>query len=641
MAIKIVCWTDPEQIKQELHTRLEYAKRAKAEIKKNWDRIDKTCYALDTQRPYFATRLGSDANGQTTMTRSETPAPEVSMTYAYKNLRFIHAQMAANPPVAAPRPTNGDLRSKHSADLCDKVIRYGQRQYGIQEIVEVGTLNALQYGTGIWKTVWNRELGDILSVDEQTGECIMEGDFQITSIDPRKFFMDPDADHPTKIRWAFQEYAIPFEEAVYKFGKEKAEKLKDNMKQKQGVSEIKKEDIITVYEYWEAGAPHNGFRGRYCICEPSGELIGEPGDNPHKFGKGGKIKKAYLPFHILTDIDVPNSLWGKSFLDYTIPLQELLNDIDTNMVDALAAHAVYRMILPDGCELADDQPSNDNWDVMRTKGNRDPHFITPPSMPPDMSRTRQQIIEAIDDLSGVNESMFGKQSRETSGFLGQYNVNQGSMIRRRLLNKYASVVETIMKHYLMLVTDKWTSKKTISVTGKEKAMETVSLVGADLEDGYELMVEYGTNLSLDPISRREEIMQLQPMFKEAGISTMTSLKLMRLNDLEGHFDVMELSENRQREYIEEIIATKKYVAPEPFELHEGMLEYAIKYRMSVDFKGLEKPVKDLILKHIAERIKMKEEEKKLVAPAPEAAGMGAGMPADAMAAVAPGMAPPV
>jgi hypothetical protein len=236
--------------------------------------------------------------------------------------------------------------------------------------------------------------------------------------------------------------------------------------------------------------------------------------------------------------------------------------------------------------------------------------------------------------------MFGKQSRETSGFLGQYNVNQGSMIRRRLLNKYASVVESVVKHYLMLVTDKWTSTKTISVTGKEKAMETVSLVGADIEDGYELMVEYGTNLSLDPISRREEIMQLQPLFKEAGISTMTSLKLMRLNDLEGHFDVMELAENRQREYIEEIISTGKYVAPEPYELHAGMLEYAIKYRMSVDFKGLDKKIKDLILKHITERIKMQTEEKQLVAPAEAAAPAGpmaGAVPPDAMAAVAPPM----
>ncbi len=642
MSIKIICWTDLGAVKIELAKKLAYAKRAKMELIEQWDRADKTCYSLQPNKPYFSGSLGTDGVQTVMMTPTGQATPNVSMTYAYKNLRFIHAQLCANPPVAAPRPTNGTIKSKQSADLCDKTIRYGQRQYKMQERIEIGTLNTLQYGTGIWKTQWNRELGDILSVDETTGECIMEGDFELTVVNSRYFFADPDADHFDKSRWCFQEYALPYDEACYKFGKEIADRMKDNARQKMGIGNTNKEDIITVYEYWETGLPQNGFQGRYVICEPDGTPIIPPSPSPYQFGKGGKRKKAMLPYHMLTDIDIPNSLWGKSFLDYTVPIQDNLNELDTNMLDALSAHAVYRMAVPDGCELDANQPSTDNWEVVRYKGNRDPHFLPPPAMPPDLSRTRQQMVEAIDDLSGVNESMFGKQSRETSGFLGQYNVNQGSMIRRRLLNKYAAVVESIYKHYLLIVTDKWKTQKQIAVVGKEKAMETVSLIGMDLADGFELIVEYGTNLSLDPISRREEIMQLQPLFKEAGISTMTSLKLMRLNDLEGHFDIMELSENRQREYIDMMIVSGTYVPPEPYELHAAMLEYAIKFRMSAEFKPLPKPTRDNILRHITERSKMDAEEKKLLAPAeatPAAAPAAAPAGADPLAAMAAAIGP--
>jgi len=38
-------------------------------------------------------------------------------------------------------------------------------------------------------------------------------------------------------------------------------------------------------------------------------------------------------------------------------------------------------------------------------------------------------------MAGVNDSMFGQQKREQSGFSMQYATNQGKMVRRRLFNK--------------------------------------------------------------------------------------------------------------------------------------------------------------------------------------------------------------
>jgi hypothetical protein len=614
--VKIETWNDPKHVCSILSKKLKYSKDVKKIDSSRWDEADSICYNMGLRSTpgisLSGTNQGTSFTGLANASVNQ-PTTDVSMTYAFKNLRFIHAQMCANPPIAAPRPTNSDLKSKQAANCCDRLIRYGMRHYKMQETIDLIALDCLQYGTGIGKTIWNRELGDVIGADPMTGTCTMEGDFELTVVNPRQFYMDPDANHPSEIRYAFQEYVMPVDEACYKFGKEAVEKIKDRQQKKINFADMNHQDTVVVYEYWEKGMPLNGFLGRYVICDEEGHPLMEPTDNPHKLGKGGKIKKAYLPFHVFTDIDVPHRLWGKSFLDYTIPLQDSMNRLDTVMLDALEAHAVYRMVLPEGCEVASDSVGNSNWDILKVTGNQGPHFVTPPSMPPDMSRYRDQIRSGIDDMSGVNESMFGQQSRETSGFSAQYNVNQGSMIRRRLFNKFAMLTESIYNHYLQVLADRWTNSRTISVVGKEKAMDTLAISGADIQDGYELIVEYGTNLSLDPITRREEIMSLSPLFEKANMPAVSQLKLMRLNDTEGMFDELALAEDRQREYFEEMIASPgKYVAPGAFEMHAPMIEFAIKYRMSADFKGLKPNIQANILRHLVERAAMGAEEQRLI-----------------------------
>jgi hypothetical protein len=421
--------------------------------------------------------------------------------------------------------------------------------------------------------------------------------------------------------------------------------------------------VVEVFEYFERGLPENGYAGRHGWCTRVGQFLTEFGVSPHAFtapGKGGKgFKKAILPYHILTDIDVPGRVWGRSFLDYVVRPQEVLDRLDSAMLDNLQAHSCFRMILPEGTEIGEDAPSNSPWDVLKITGNQPPYFMGAPAMAPDFSRYREQIKQGIDEMSGVNESMFGEQSREQAGFAMQYAVNQGSQIRRRLFNKYAMVVEAVYKTYLDIVREHWTTKHKISVLGKEKALETADIDGMDVDGGFDVIVEYGTSLALDPMTRRQEILQLQPLFEAAGVPKRTSLRLMKLNELSEMYDELDLAEDRQREYIERMIINSKriistnpeerakefeeaYIPPEPFEDHINMLVYLKRYVMQREFTVLTVDQKNLVRRHLVERTQMETEEKKLFAPpapAPAPGGMdmgallGGGAPAPAEPAI--------
>jgi hypothetical protein len=151
------------------------------------------------------------------------------------------------------------------------------------------------------------------------------------------------------------------------------------------------------------------------------------------------------------------------------------------------------------------------------------------------------------------------------------------------------------------------------------------------------VVEYGASLSLDPQSRREEIMALLPLFEKAGVDTKTLLGMLRLNELEGMYDIMELSAERQREIFEEMLASGRYIAPRELSEHAGMLAYGYRYLMTSEFKYLDENMKQLIETHIKEREKLVGKQAVPNMPgAPGPAPQGAGGPLP----LQPGSAPP-
>jgi len=244
--------------------------------------------------------------------------------------------------------------------------------------------------------------------------------------------------------------------------------------------------------------------------------------------------------------------------------------------------------------------------------------MAPPTLMPDMSSSRNNYITGINEVSGVNEAMFGQQSREQSGASMQYATNQGNMIRRRLFNKYVLVVESLYKTILNLVRKHWELSRTINVLGKEKALEAVDLKGADIDGGYDVIGEYGVTLSLDPITRREEIMSLQPLFEKAGVPVRKALEMLKLNELEGMYDTLDLAGARQKEIFDEMIGTGMYIPPKKFRDHPNMLAWAFSYFMSQEFNVLPEEIQQLCERHIEERAMLAAQEEGAGQPAPAA-----------------------
>lgn len=637
---KIIEW-GPEETKKKLKQRLTLAKRDRDAYEYRWSDSERIVYRTN-QAPYSNTvdsAISSYGAGI-----DKTPdynGEDYTVGYCMKNLRFIHAQLSANPPSVVVKPATSDQDDHTRAQLADKIVRHFIRAYNMQEVFDRCTLNTLLYGTGFIKTVWDPHKGDILEVDDE-GNLTMEGDISISTPSPWDVFVDPDAECWEDVTYIFHRIKIPLEEALYLYPQH-ADKLKAlegkeaDEYSRRGIQSDNYADI-EIFEYWEKGAPYNGFLGRFGVMLEDGYLLESIRDNPFKVkGPHDVVPKAMLPFHILTDIDVPNRVWGRSFIEWAAPLQDNLNKLDSAQLGNMEAHSAPRLILPEATEIEDDAIDNNPWSYIKIKGNQPPYFMSAPPVIPQMDNLRAQLKADVDDMSGVNPAMFGQMQRETSGTSLQYATNQGNMIRRRLFNKYVLLTESVYKALLSLARDHWDTEKEITVVGKEKALETITLKGSDIQYGFDIVVEYGTSLSLDPTTRREEILTLSPLLEKAGINPKQQLRHLKLNDLEGVFDANQLAEDRQKEYFAKILATNSLIPPREFEDHENMLAYCLQYVMTKEFEMLSEEQKQLIEEHIRQRKAMAAQVTAAAQGAPSGqlppegieAGAGAGAPVGA------------
>lgn len=636
---KLTTW-DEGRTKAEIKKRYKNATDFRSMLEDRWNRNERSVYSTGVSASINQLQGSLETSFYTGLAAIDQSDAEMAVSYVFKNFRFIHAQMSANPPAVAMRPTTSDQDDHRKADAADKIARWALRQYSLQEKVDQMNLQTLLYGTGIIKTVWDATKGDILDYNTETDEMKLEGDISVTVPFMWNIFIDPDAKSWDECKYVIERIYMDFDEAVLRWPDKVDALKKAKVEEKDPNPTATKSSQVRDYrynsvellEYWETGLPTNGYLGKFCITTIEGDVIEPVRPNPFRFrtaGAVGKIEQsdlpdeikaakleklpeqAQLPYHILTDIDIPNMIYGRSFVEYASQLQDNLNKVDTAVLDNIQAHGVARMVLPKTAEIADDSLSTSPWDIIKvdSPSGQQPYFVGVPQLMPEMSSTRVNLINGINDVSGVNESMFGQQSREQSGASMQYASNQGNMIRRRLFNKYVLCVESLYKGILNLVRKHWTVSRTIQVLGKEKALEAIDIKGADIDGGYDVIGEYGVTLSLDPITRREEILALQPLFEKAGVPARTAMRLLKLNEVEGMYDRLDLAGNRQKEIFDEMIATGRYIQPKKFRDHENMIAWALDYFMSQEFESLTLEEQTLCEQHIEERAQLAAMEK--------------------------------
>lgn len=628
--MQVQSW-DAEDWKRELKKRFDQAAEYRSQFEWQWlenYRFVYTDIPHDQQGIY---NLSFDSFMDIESGDVDSGDSDVGINHIYRYIRFWHSQMSANPPAVVVRPTSTDPEDSRRADAADRIARHLRRELEMGEVSDQRNLQTLVFGTGYSKVVQDPTCGNILEFDEETGKLTMTGDMKAYSPSSLDVWIDPQAKRKQDVRWTIERIRMPIEEAKM-YWPEHAELLQDHIEERNNqlntfslfgeAHAAPNPEEVEVLEYYEKGMPINGMQGRHAYFLQDGSLL-DYGVNDHW--------DAQLPIEILTYVDVPNQVYGKSVIEYASRLQSIINKYDSSVLDTLQAQNVARMAVHENSNLEDEAISNSSWDVIKWSGAQPPHFLNPPQLMSDAWRARDMWERGLQELFGINDAMLGIQRREQSAVSQQTSIESGTMLHRRLFEKYSRVTEKEYKAALGLAQKHWATKRTIKVLGDEKAFLAAEYSSADIAGGFDLMAEYGTSLPLDPNMAREQLMLMMPMLEKSGMSMKKILRMFKLSELETLLDRSELAADRQREIFEEMIAKStegeaEYIAPRELQEHQGMLEYAYDYVMSSEFfHAIPPEIKTLIEQHIKER----EDLAKQAAaggqpsqPAPADAGMG-------------------
>lgn len=627
---KLERWSQ-EEASGKIGERLKLAKDRRRKKEDQWRMNEETIFTAG--RP-------SDGTGADDLTGLDLDSlesfSEINLNYAFKYIRFLHAQMSANPPTIIPTPTSQDIEDLESSRAADHIIHYGRKQHKAQDVQDLVNLNTLVYGIGWTDVRWDALKGEYRNVKED-GQFNMSGDTHMRSRRVWDVWVDSEAEVWEDVRFIFIRHIVPLEQAEWMFPQHKDHLQKarvTNAKEQFFDTNLQsKQEGVAIYEYIEKGLPWNGMVGRYAWVLEGGLILNDIQKNP--------FPNASFPVYPLTDVDVPGDPYGKAVLDYLVRAQEVLSALDSTLLDNIQSHGVVRLVLPDGAEVQDDGISNNGWEYVKIAGggSQAPYFMSPPALMPDMYKFREQLIAGMEAIAGVNESMFGQQQREVSALSQQTAIEAGNLIRRRLFNKFTDSVVWMYSTYLANIIEHWKAKRMVEVVGEENTLSIAYYSGADIASGYSLLGEYGVSFSLDPSRRREEIMQLTPLFREAGVSPQQILSKLRLNDVQGAVDIVELAKRRQAEIFEEMIGKWQkgvpvQIEPRRYQEHKAMLDYAYTFVNTKKYDDLPVEMQDMIDAHIEAREKLAADQ-----ASPEAAaamGPGVGVPGGA-AMPAPGI----
>ena len=209
----MIVW-DKDRAVRELKRRLSDAKRFRAQFESNWEEAERALFNTrgDTSTP--DARYSFESDVELAMNDVDSSNESIGVNYLFKNYRFIHSQLSANPPTVVARPTSSDPDDRRRADAADRLIRHAIRSELMQENTDRASGKTLLYGTGWMKTFFNPHTGDIVGRDKETGEFELEGAISIYSPSTWNVWADPDATMAKEIRYVFERKTLPLEEAI-------------------------------------------------------------------------------------------------------------------------------------------------------------------------------------------------------------------------------------------------------------------------------------------------------------------------------------------------------------------------------------------------------------------------------------------
>jgi hypothetical protein len=518
---------------------------------------------------------------------------------------FLHAKLCITDPVVTARPRNQDPKSERAAQNAELYLPWMSQHTSMQEVVEFGAyLNCTVLGTGITYYGWDSNGGEYpLTEIPDNIESLkdfdfkMEGDLDLEDVNPYDFRIDGNAKSWRTAQHCFWANDVPIEEALFRFTDEEAQELlqseyRNCTDSTQGSAKEERKGTIRIWEYWEKGMPWNGMLGMhvYFIDSTSPKILLREA-HPYRHKK--------LPFAVMTDVDIPDNPWGMSRIIYAHQCQKSIDMLMGLFLNNTSLFGGVRMMMAEG-SMNEDSINNDTATVDYYNGasGQKPEYFRPVPVTSDVWRGYTLMKTAIDNLYGMSEFSQGQIPRELSSFAVQLALEMDDKYRVRLFNKKKQYLKDIYLQGLDLTQQFMTEPRKLSVTGVEGWKDGEYFSSAVLNGDYEIMVDYGQYIPVDPAARKQQILEFlkSGFYEKAGGNMQKIAKLLVDGTMLDVKDMFERATKIQEREIDSIIEGKD-VPVMKWDKDEAHISAIDDFTSTETFRSLDPEIQEAIWQH--------------------------------------------
>lgn len=526
-----------------------------------------------------------------------------------------------------------DLNDISNAKISSAIIKSIQKRLNFPEKIGQAVAISEMLGTVFYKTVWNKEQGDVLYEDEngplQTGEVdtlictpyeIYPESLYTESISEQRSIIHAHPYHVEELKDQWGVEVTPHR--VNLFSMTNITNITGGLgwtSTAESVGQEVKDGYEIVLEYYEKPTKKHPD-GRLLIVAYYNQILLYEGPLPYI---NQTYKKRGYPFVKQVAIARPGCFFGLSVIERLIPIQRDYNAIQNRINEYLNRAALGIPVVEDGSVDVDSLEyygMPPGMPIVYGRGSEPPRFLDTPALPYSFLSKQDRLEEAFVSISGISElSQYSRApgtitSGTALGILAKQDDNRLASGAENIRN---AVLE-VAKQWLRLYQQFALFERVLTLGGDELDNAAIRWNQRNLlPENLELTTQNEIENSL--AVKRELIRELYGMglFTDPKTGNITPgakskiLSLLKMGDWENKMELETLHAARAtRENIQ--MRQGFFTKTNQRDQHEIHLEEHTKYMLTREFEELEKEnsiLGELFEKHLREHEDLLQKQK--------------------------------
>lgn len=535
-------------------------------------------------------------------------------------IRRAISMLVGNEPRPTIAPASQKREDRFRSRVAERFWKARQQMTGWDADVKRAALYAATTGNVFIKTYWDPTKGRWRSTPSGIEH---EGEVCRSVVNPWQVFLSPHATSVEEATWLIQSHYKPLSyirehwdrgKYVAPAGQEEMKSWYENrLLSLTGLGgytvtpdQTKREPMAHVIELWHR--PTIDFpKGLHVVMAGDVILNPESTDNPYVgLDDRGQLE---IPFIHLRWFDAIHRLWGMGLVEPLIPVQQVLNELDSDTLEATSLMAKLKYLAPVGSmsEEPDDLHGEVvEWDPKESQGIP-PQLLQPSELPSYMERFRMNMSELAKMIAAQSDVTQARADGSLAtgvavGLLQQMDAAVITPIRTEFWNGLAKVAQ----NELTLAQKKYTTARTMKMLDSRNQWEVFSIEASDIAgatDFHYLMAEGLGDTREARIQHAHDFMNSGLFNGEDPLDKQRVAKLTGSNEmLEMFRDISAPQDEAEDENAQMVMAADMQMPVTlpayPWQDHETHIRVHNLLRMTNEYKDLDEVARTLIDRHI-------------------------------------------